>query len=129
MKRAIRALLVDDNEEFLESVVEFLAGDPSVEIVGFTTSASEALDFVQILDLDVVLMDLAMPGGMSGLEATRAIKRLDAPPKVVALTFHDGPHYQEAARAAGADALVPKSEIGTRLLLVLAALFDADGNL
>ena len=120
---AIRALLVDDNLEFLEATADFLSGRPGLELLGWTVSAAEALDIVRHVDVDVVLMDIAMPG-MNGLEATRRIKDRAAPPKVVMLTFHDGPEYRDAARAAGADAFVPKSEMGSRLLPVLDSLFD-----
>lgn len=121
--RTIRALLVDDNLEFLESTADFLSGRPGLELLGWTTSGAEALDIVRHLDVDVVLMDLAMPT-MNGLEATRLIKDRIAPPKVVMLTFHDGPEYREAARAAGADAIVPKGEMGSRLFPVLSSLFQ-----
>lgn len=124
---AIRALLVDDNLAFLRSTADFLCGRPGLELLGWTVSAAEAVDIVRHVDVDVVLMDVAMPG-MSGLEATRRIKDGAAPPKVVMLTFHDGPEYRDAARAAGADAFVPKSEMGSRLLPVLDALFDKGGD-
>lgn len=119
---ALRTLLVDDSIEFLESTVAFLSGQPGLELVGWTTSAAEALDIIRHVAVDVILMDVAMPG-MSGLEATRRIKDGEAPPKVVMLTFHDAPEYREAARAAGADAFVPKPEMASRLVAVLDALF------
>jgi DNA-binding NarL/FixJ family response regulator len=119
---AIRALLVDDNAEFLKSTADFLFGRPDLELIGWTTSAAEALDIVRSGEVDLVLMDLVMPG-MSGLEATRRIKERAAPTKVVMLTLHDGPEYRDAAAAAGADGFVPKSEMGSRLIPVLDSLF------
>ncbi len=120
---AVRALLVDDHLEFLESTADFLSALPGVELVAWTVSAAEALDLVRRVDIDVVLMDIAMPG-IDGLEATRQIKQRAAPPKVVILTLHDGPEYCAAAHAAGADAFVPKAEMGSRLIRVLASLFE-----
>jgi DNA-binding NarL/FixJ family response regulator len=121
-KRAIRALLVDDNLEFLEATADFLSGRPGLEVLGWTVSAAEAIDIVRKVDVDLVLMDIAMPG-MSGLEATRRIKDRAAPPKVVMLSLHDGSEYRDAARAAGADAFVAKSEMSSRLLPALDSLF------
>lgn len=124
---AIRVLLVDDNLDFLKSTADFLSRRPGLELVGCATSAAEALDLVRHVDVDVVLMDYAMPG-MNGLEATRRIKDRAAPPKVVMLTFHDAPEYREAARAAGADAFVAKAEMDSRLIAVLDSLFQRDGD-
>jgi DNA-binding NarL/FixJ family response regulator len=123
---AIRALLVDDSVAFLASAVELLSQERGIEVVGWTLSAGEALDIVRHLEVDVVLMDVAMPG-ISGLEAARRMKARSAAPKVVMLTLHDGPEYREAARAAGADAFVAKTEMGRLLLPVLEALF-AEGE-
>ncbi|MGE0454467.1 MAG: response regulator [Vicinamibacteria bacterium] len=118
----IRALLVDDSPDFLESAADLLSG-PGLEVVGRSTSAADALELLRHLAVEVVLMDLAMPG-MDGLEAARRIKACAASPKVVLLTFHDGPEYREAARAAGADAFVAKPEMGRRLVAVLDSLFE-----
>ena len=69
----------------------------------------------QTPEIDVVLMDVAMPG-MNGFEATRQIKSRPNPPRIVMLTSHDIAHYRTAAEDAGADNFVNKADFGTELL-------------
>jgi len=111
---SIRILLVDDSAEFLESVSRFLAADSHITIAGCAFSGQEALEQVRELAPDLVLMDLAMPG-IGGLEATQSIKAQEAAPYVIIVTMYDDPEYQTAAERAGADGLVSKSELGTKL--------------
>ena len=66
----LRLLLVDDSAEFLESAARLLALHQELRIVGRAASGSAALEQVAMLQPDLVLMDLAMPG-MNGLETIR----------------------------------------------------------
>ena len=59
-----------------------------------------------------------------GLDVAREIKQLPNAPKVVILTLHDGDEYRGAAREAGADGFLTKSELGHRLLPLGQGLFD-----
>jgi two-component system invasion response regulator UvrY len=118
---ALRILLVDDNDRFLESAAQFLALEPRLEVVGRARSGREAIDFVRQVHPDLVLMDLAMPG-MHGLEATRRIKAMPEPPAVVVLTLHDTPH-DRAAAATTADGFVSKADLGSMLVPTIGRLF------
>jgi DNA-binding NarL/FixJ family response regulator len=119
---ALRLLLVDDSWPFLGSAEHFLSTEPNLSIVGCASSGAEALDQVSLLRPDLILMDLAMPV-MNGLAATRLIKALPDPPRVVILTVYNLPEYRAAARAAGADGFVVKSEFGSQLLPLIQRLF------
>jgi DNA-binding NarL/FixJ family response regulator len=114
MKR-IRILLVDDSEVFAHAAGEFLAWEERIEMLESASSAGEALARMDAERPDVVLMDLRMPV-MDGLEATRLIKARATPPVVIVISLDDSPGDQFAARAAGADAFLSKTRIGTELL-------------
>lgn len=83
MSRKIRVLVVDDDNLLRKLVTDQLARS------GFDTSAAangqEALDFLRETDCDVVLLDIQMPG-LSGLDALRAIRKMEDAPEVVMLT-------------------------------------------
>jgi len=117
----LRLLLVDDSPLFLDSAVQLLSRDPEIEIVGRALSGEDALAQVNALNPDVVLMDIAMPG-MGGLEATRQIKALPQPPRVVILTLYDNPEYRAAAERVGADGFLCKSDFDARVLARIHAL-------
>jgi two-component system chemotaxis response regulator CheY len=119
----IRALLVDDNPEFLDFAARYLAGDEGVEVVGAALSGAEALTLAEKLRPDLALVDLSMPG-MNGLDVARLLKSRPDPPRVVLLTMYDNPEYIEAAGKMGADGFVTKAELDTRLLNVIHALFQ-----
>lgn len=122
---AIRTLLVDDSLEFLEAAERFLDSDPQIEIVGTVDSGLDAIEKASLLQPDLVLMDLAMPG-INGLEATRQIKTHLNPPRVIILTLLDNLEYRRASSAVLADGFISKSEFGEKLLPQIYALFELD---
>ena len=123
----IRALLVDDYADFIESASQFLSTVPEIQVVGRASSGVEALQAVDRLHPDLVLMDLAMPG-MSGLEATRRIKEQAGAPRVVIITLYNNQGYRVAALAAGADGFMTKSEFGEDLVTLIHDLFGGQGR-
>ena len=81
-----RVLVVDDEEDFLETVVNRL-NKRDIDTTG-VKSGEEALDLIKKKLFDVVIMDIKMPGGMDGIEALREIKKLQPLVEVILLTGH-----------------------------------------
>lgn len=81
----IRVLLVDDHTVVRQGLRMVLSLEPRFEVVGEAANGREALERIPEARPDVVLMDLLMPI-MTGVEATRAIKRDHPEVEVVALT-------------------------------------------
>ena len=101
-------LLADDHEGFRRALRSHLPGD-HFEVVE-STNGQEAVEAYERYHPDWTLMDLEMPG-MDGLTATREIVRRHGCARVVILTQHTGPVWQEAALAAGAHAFVSKNDL------------------
>jgi two-component system OmpR family response regulator len=80
-----RVLLVDDDEEFVETLAERMRHRDMD--VATTTSGKDALEKVSDDPYDVVVLDLLMPG-MDGLEALARIKRRRPDVQVILLTGH-----------------------------------------
>ena len=110
--------MVDDNRTFLEQAAALLATVPGIDVVARFGSAEEALPLVAALQVDLVLLDLAMPG-IDGLEATRRIKGRDGAPRVIIASFHDTEQHRAAAARVGADAFVAKTELVEELIPLL----------
>ena len=117
----IRVLIVDDSSAFLASTSDLLKTDPQIEVVGLAQSGKDAVQRVDELQPDLVLMDLVMPG-INGLAATRLIKAKSLATRVIILTQHDDPVYRFQAEAVNADGFVAKSEIHTGLLPLIHAI-------
>lgn len=81
----IRILLVDDHAMVREGIKMFLRQDESLEVVGEASNGQEALDQVEVLRPDVVLMDLVMPV-MDGITAIQHLKQAHTNLEVIALT-------------------------------------------
>ncbi len=124
---ALRVLLVDDSPSFLAAARRHLAFQPWARIVGTAGSAAEAVQLVEQLKPDVVLMDVMMPD-MNGIDATRELKRRPGAPRVVILTLHDNAEYRYHARLAGADGFVAKSEFEAALPLLIEKLFSTPAS-
>ena len=107
----LKVLLVDDNPVFMESAHAVLASMPSVASVDCASSGAEALARLGHLKPDLVLTDIMMPE-MSGFELIRSLRARDAPPRIVAVTLHDGAEFRTAARRSGADGFISKREFG-----------------
>jgi len=122
-QKKIRALLVDDNPEFLDFAARYLTGDEGIDVVGAALSGAAALTLAEKLRPDLTLVDLAMPG-MNGLEVAARLKKLPSPPRVVILTMYNNREYIEAAQEVGADGFVTKAELDVRLLDLIHALFQ-----
>jgi DNA-binding NarL/FixJ family response regulator len=120
--RTIRVLIVDDSSEFLRHAGAFLLQLPGVELAGWAYLGREALDLVCTLDVDLLLLDVALPG-INGLEVTRRVKAMPAPPRVVLVTLYDDPLYRSAAEEAGADGYVTKKDLVAELPPLLDTLF------
>ena len=96
-----RVLVADDHPAFRRGLELMLGDVGDVEIVGFAETGAKAVELVENLAPDVVLMDLRMPD-LDGIEATRRITRLDTAPAVVVLTMFEDDDSVFAAMRAGA---------------------------
>src|SRR5688572_29435107 len=104
----VQVLVVDDHALFVESLRARFEQDDRFEVVGTAADGRAAVRLARGHEGAVVLMDLSMPG-LDGLAATRRLRALETPPRVIALTGHLDRLSREAAEEAGADAFVSKS--------------------
>jgi DNA-binding LytR/AlgR family response regulator len=85
---SLRVLVVDDERPALDELVWLLGRDARVADVLGAGSAAEALRVLQEETVDVVFLDIRMPG-LTGLDLARVLSRFKQPPAVVFVTAHD----------------------------------------
>ena len=103
----IRVLLVDDHTILREGVCSLLAGEPDMSVVGEARDGLEAVEQVDQLEPDVVVMDMVMPR-MNGLEATAQIKKRHPDVRILILSMYDDDEYVQQIFQAGAAGYVLK---------------------
>ncbi len=110
-----RVMIVDDDARFRRHIRQFLESEPSMELVGEADNGEDAIRKAVDLKVDLVLMDVRMPG-MSGIEATRRLRAEVPDATVIVLTMYDLEEYREAAMACGASGYVTKRSMVEELM-------------
>jgi two-component system, NarL family, response regulator len=82
---AIRILIVDDHPVVRAGLAGMLGTQPGLAVVGSASGGEEALKLLQRESVDVVLLDLRMPG-INGIEVMRALGKMTGAPRVIVLT-------------------------------------------
>lgn len=118
MTPAIRVLLCDDHRIITDGLKVLLASDPGMECVGVAENGAEALQAVEHVQVDVVLMDLDMPV-LDGLAATERLKAKWPQVKVIILSMHDEAAMVQRMMELGADGYLVKNCGRDELLLAI----------
>lgn len=103
----IRVLIVDDEKLIREGLKIILSSYGDIEVVGTCGNGQEALEFIRINDVDVVLMDIRMPV-CDGVLGTRIIKEEFDDVKILILTTFDDREYIYEALKYGASGYLLK---------------------
>jgi two-component system response regulator NreC len=119
----IKVLIVDDHTLVRDGIRALLSLVADIQVVGEATNGKEAVEKVKQLAPDVVLMDLAMPI-LSGLEATRRIRKKFPGTKVLALTQYEDKEYVVPTIEAGARGFVSKTAAFSELASAIQAVYQ-----
>lgn len=103
-----RLMLVDDHKVLRAGLRALINQQPDLEVVAETDNTTQALSLASTAALDVVVLDLTLPGGGS-LELIAELVERGPLPRVLVLSMHDDPAYARAALGAGATGYVVKT--------------------
>jgi DNA-binding NarL/FixJ family response regulator len=118
----IRVAIVDDHDLVREGIRALLEQDPLLEIVGETGDGQDAIRMAERLKPDVMLMDVYLPGGIGGLEATEAITASCPEVKVIILTQYENREYIRRALRIGARGYLLKRSLAAQLKEAIRAV-------
>jgi two-component system, NarL family, response regulator len=104
----IRILIVDDHPVVRVGLTSMLATQPGIEVIGSASSGEEALGVLEKKIVDLVMLDLRMPG-MNGIDTLRSIKRNAIPVHVIVLTSYETDEDIYRAIQAGAEGYLLKN--------------------
>lgn len=117
----IRVLLVDDQSIIRQGLKALLELEPDLQVVGDAENGQSAIQQVEALQPDVVLMDIRMPV-MDGIAATRSICQRYAGTKVLVLTTFDDDAYVAEALKVGASGYLLKDMPSEELAAAIRAV-------
>jgi two-component system, NarL family, response regulator LiaR len=115
-----RIFLVEDHAFTRDGLRVAINREPELEVIGEARSGEEALEMLETLQADVIVMDIGLPG-IDGIEACRRVKESNPNVRVVMLTAHQLETQVLAALASGADAYCLKSTDPAGLILAVRA--------
>ena len=131
MTEPLRIVLVDDQQLVSAGLRMIIDSQEDMTVVGVATTGVEAVDLLEKIPADVVLMDVRMPD-MDGIEATqRILARYDsdhqeAAPKIIILTTFDVDEHLLAAIQAGASGFLVKNAPPPDLLAAIRTVYSGD---
>jgi two-component system response regulator NreC len=118
-----RLLLVDDHKVVRSGLRMLLDNEADLTIVGEADTGQEALQLVEQLQPDLVLMDIGLPD-LSGIDVTYQIKQRWPKIAVVALTIHEDEEYFFKMLQAGVNGYVPKRAAPEELLIAIRTTIE-----
>lgn len=121
-------LLADDHAVVRTGLRHIIAAEGDMVVVGEAKDGFEAVQKAQELEPDVVIMDITM-SGLSGLEATRQIKRDCLETRVLILTIHDNEEYFFQAIRVGGDGYVTKTAPEWEVVTAVRSVHRGDSYL
>ena len=114
----MRLFIADDSEILRERLVEILSEIESVEIVGQKGDTIKAIEAIERLKPDLVILDIQMPGG-NGIRVLEKLKKMEAPPVVFMFTNFTYLQYRKRCFDSGADYFFYKSTEFEKLIDVI----------
>ncbi len=117
----IRVLIADDHTLVREGTRQILQQTPDIEVVGEADRGDQAVELVEHLRPDVLLLDLRMPG-RNGIDVARSVVESHPGIRVLLLSAYDDEDYVAEALGAGAAGYLLKTTPGHELVEAVRAL-------
>jgi CheY-like chemotaxis protein len=120
---AIRVLFADDHKVMRQGLIQLVANQPDIHVVGEAANGRIAFELARQLQPDLIVMDVSMPE-MDGIMATRLIKTEMPKVRVVGLSMFEDEQVTQAMRLAGADAFISKTSSSAELLRTIYSVIQ-----
>jgi len=110
-----KILIVDNHPMMRKGLAQLIGQQPDMRVCGEAGDASEALEKVRLLQPNLVLAEITLPG-RNGLELIKNIQSLEGRVAVLVISMHDESFYAERVLRAGGRGYVMKQEGGKKIL-------------
>jgi two-component system, NarL family, response regulator NreC len=121
--KALKLILVDDNEPFRNALKQLLAKKFNAEIIGVASCGKEFLGLQNIYQADIILMDIMMPD-MDGITLTKKSIWTNSSLKFIAITMHYDKVYLKTLIESGFRGCIFKSNLFNEIELALNTVME-----
>jgi DNA-binding NarL/FixJ family response regulator len=118
---SVKILIADDHKIIREGLRALIERKPGMEVIGEVENGRKAVQLVQELLIDIIVMDIAMPD-LNGIEATRQIVARAPSIKVIALSMHSDKRFVVEMLRAGASGFLLKDCAFEELIYAINAV-------
>jgi two-component system invasion response regulator UvrY len=125
MSEMIRLVIVDDHDLMRETWKMVLQSDPRMKVVAECSSGKEAIECVEFLPVDVMLMDINM-SPVNGFEATRKIAKAYPSIKIIGLSINNQPSYARNMIQLGARGYMTKNSTKEEMIKAIVAVMNGE---
>jgi two-component system invasion response regulator UvrY len=121
----IRVLIADDHTMVRHGLKQIVDAEPQMTTVGEAKSGNEVLNLVRKIPIDVIVLDITMPGG-NGLETLKNLKREHPSIAVIMLSMHPKDQYAVRVIKAGAAGYLTKEDAPEELVSAIKKAFRGE---
>ncbi|MEM5770227.1 MAG: response regulator, partial [Bacillota bacterium] len=123
MSEKIKVLIADDNEETRINIGKLLDFSPDLASMGSAASAEQAIELAKILQPDIILMDINMPG-MDGITATEILANEVPSASIIIVSVQGEQEYLRRAMIAGAKNYLTKPFTSDELIQAIKQVYE-----
>jgi len=120
---SIKCVIVDDHTLFRDGLRRVLESEPDLEVIGEASDAAGALEKVEQLHPDVVLMDIGMPG-MCSFDAAKLLLEKNPDTRLIFLTMYEEEEYLMRCMSVGASGFMLKDSPAPRVINAVREVFQ-----
>ena len=120
-----RVFIVEDHPVVRKGYVAFIRREPDLEVCGEAASAQEALELLPTANADVAVLDVSLPGGMSGIDLLRELRELYPDLPILIVSGNEEAVYGDLVISLGAWGYVMKGNAQAFIQAVRAMANEA----
>jgi len=121
----INVYIVDDHKMVIEGMQMLLKNETDITVVGNAISGEEAIENICNLNIDVVLLDINMPG-INGIETCKELLKLDCNLKIIAISMHKESSLIKLMLSNGAKGYVLKNAGQDEVIEAIKTVYNGD---
>ena len=121
----INLIIVDDHDIVRAGLKRLLENQENIDVIGDFGTGETAYEFIRKNEVDVVVMDLSMPG-KGGIESTRQIKKQFPKINILILSMHDNSTMAKKVMDAGATGYILKNDIADDLINAIYSVSNSE---